>query len=287
MYYDPKCNKFPYPEDTSTHYLIVKKDDHTVFDENYPYIDKSKSFLFKQKIFRILLYTLVYLVVDIRLGLKVKGKENLKKYKDVINNGIVSVSNHVHLFDFLAITKVVRPHHPYVISWAANIRGENKVGMRFMNCVPIPEDNLKATKVFLKSLNNLLNEDKGWLHIYPEGSMWEFYALIRPFKHGAAHFACSNNKPVLPLAFSYRKPSWIRRHIFKQIACFTLNIGEPIYPDESLNSRDRQLDLTIRTHQAVCHLAGIENNIYEPIYNQSKRIDYYTTEYGKNYKGSK
>jgi hypothetical protein len=46
--------------------------------------------------------------------------------------------------------------------------------------------------------------------------------------------------------------------------------------------------MTIRCHEAVCRLAGIEpgENIYPPLYDQSKRIDYYATEYGVGYKGS-
>ena len=33
-YFDPRTNKFPYPIDTDKHYLVVKKNDGTVFDEN-------------------------------------------------------------------------------------------------------------------------------------------------------------------------------------------------------------------------------------------------------------
>ena len=118
--------------------------------------------------------------------------------------------------------------------------------------------------------------------------MWEYYAPIRPFKRGATFFACAYNKPILPLAYSYRKPGWIRRKIFHQIACFTLNIGEPIYPNETLSIKEREVELNSRCHDAMCLLAGInpKENLYEALYNNSKRIDYYTTTYGVGYKGS-
>ena len=77
--FDPKCRKFPYPEQTDKHYLIVKKDRRIVFDENYPYVDTSKSFLRKQKWLRFMLYFIVFLVSRIRMGLRVKGRENITK----------------------------------------------------------------------------------------------------------------------------------------------------------------------------------------------------------------
>lgn len=46
--FDPKSTKFPYPENTDQHYIILKKDDGQVFDENYPYVDESFSMRFKQ-----------------------------------------------------------------------------------------------------------------------------------------------------------------------------------------------------------------------------------------------
>jgi hypothetical protein len=65
--------------------------------------------------------------------------------------------------------------------------------------------------------------------------------------------------------------------VFKQIALFTLHIGEPIYKDESLPKKEQMDDLTRRSHEAVCKLAGIDpiDNIYPPIYNDSKKVNYY------------
>ena len=50
--YDPKTDKYPYPEQTDQHYLKVKKNDGTVFDKDYPYVDNSKPFKRKQKMTR-------------------------------------------------------------------------------------------------------------------------------------------------------------------------------------------------------------------------------------------
>ena len=288
MSFDPKTDRFPCPENTDRHYLEVHKDRGIVFDTDYPYIDRSRAFRFKQELIRILLNILVFPLCRIRLGLKIEGRENLKKHRDVLNNGTLSVANHVHMWDYLSIMRAIRPYRSNLLSWAPNINGENGTLIRMVGGIPIPDSNIAATKTYLKAVRNLLQNDHGWLHIYPEGSMWEYYAPVRPFKRGAAHIAVDTNKPILPLGFSYRKPGWIRKHIFRQIACFTLRIGEPLFPNPALNPKERERDLTIRCHGAVCRLAGIEpkDNLYPPLFNDSKRIDYYTDTYGIGYKGS-
>ena len=286
-YFDPKTNKYPYTELTDKHYLHVKKNNGLVFDEKYPYIDKSKSFRFKDFLVRILLNIFVFHLARIRMGLRVKGRKNLKIHKEEINKGVVSVCNHVHMWDYLGVLYAIRHHKPKILAWANNIRGENSALIRHVGGIPVPDDNMKGTIAYFDAIRKLLNSG-GWLHLYPEGSMWEYYAPIRPFKRGAAFFACAYDKPILPLAYSYRRPSWVRRKIFRQIACFTIHIGEPIYPNQTLPIKEREIDLINRSHDAMCLLAGIDpkENLYERLYNNSRRIDYYTTEYGVGYKGS-
>ena len=136
--FDPKTNKFPYPEETDQHYIKLKMDRGVVFDADYPYIDKSFSYKFKRFWFRIFLYSVVLPVVRIRLGLKVEGKENLKKHKDIIEKGVVSCCNHVHMWDFLGIVSALFPIKPYVLIWADNINGEWGKMMRLIGGIPIP-----------------------------------------------------------------------------------------------------------------------------------------------------
>ena len=231
---------------------------------------------------------IVFPLARIRLGLKIEGRDNLKKYKDVIDKGVVSVCNHVHMWDYIAIMCAIRPTRPNLLAWAPNINGENGTLIRLVGGIPIPEDNIAGQKAQLKAISGLM-DDGGWLHIYAEGSMWEYYAPIRPFKRGAAYIAVMNNRPVIPMAFSYREPGAFRKKIFRQEAVFTLRIGEPLYPDTDLDVKERQKDLTIRSHRAVCSLAGIDpdENLYEPVFSDSKRVDYYTTQYGVGYRGSR
>ena len=283
--FDPKTNRYPYPEETDKHYLKVHKNRGIVFNTSYPYLDRSAWFRFRQGIVRLLLHLIVFPVAGIRLGLKIEGRENLKKHRDVIRKGIVSCSNHVHLWDYICIMKAVRPYRTNVLSWAPNINGENGTLIRMVGGIPIPDTDLAATKTYLKTVQTLL-ENGGWLQVYAEGSMWEYYAPVRPFKPGTAHIACECQKPVLPIGFSYREPGWIRKNVFHQIATFTLRIGEPVFPDPALAKKEQRRDLTVRCHEAVCRLCGIDpkENPYPPVFADSKRVDYYTTEYGVGYR---
>ena len=285
-YFDPKTNKFPYTKYTDEHYLVVKKDNGLVYDENYPYLDNSQSFRFKKKMTKFLLLTIVFPLTRVKLGLKIEGKENLKKHKEELANGVISISNHIHMWDYLCVYSALRKYTLNVIVWNKNISGENGKMIRSVGGIPIPENNnLKAMKKYNEAIDEILNTPNNILHICAEGSMWEYYAPIRPFKTGAAHYAIKTNKPILPLGFSYRKPNWFRR-LFKQIACFTLTVGEPIYPNANLDRSEAKLDLTVRAHDAVCRLAKIDpkKNIYPPVFDHNERIDYYTSTYGVGYK---
>ena len=274
--FDPKTKKFPYPIDTSSHYITVKKDDKTVFDKNYPYVDDSFSMRARQFLVRILLYTVVFPAARVRLGLRIHGRKNLKKHKEMLKNGVISCSNHIHFWDYISIKRAVLPKKTSVLVWDRNARGESGALIRLVGGIPVPEGDVHASVAMMKSVGRMLDKG-GWLHVYSEGSMWEYYRPIRPFKSGAAYLCCRYDKPLVPLAFSYREPGFIRKKAFHQIALLDIHIGEPLIADKTLSKNERVKDLLIRSHKAVCALAGFAEgeNIYPPVYDRSERIDYY------------
>ena len=276
MPFDPQTKKYPYPDYTDGHYLKIKKDRGLVFDKNYNYVDKSKKFKFVQGLSRILLNLIVFPWSRINMGLKINGKDKLKKNLNIIKNGVISCSNHIHMWDYIAIMKAIKPIRPYTIVWDKNVNGESGKLVRLVGGIPIPTNSVSGMIEFNRSINNLLNEGN-WVHIYAEGSMWEYYMPIRPFKIGAATYSVRLDKPIIPMAFSYRKPNWFRRKILRQKALITLNIGDPIFKNPVLQGEDQKKDLIIRVHNEICNLAGIEpkENIYPPIYDNNRRIDYY------------
>jgi len=274
MGFDPQTDKYPYPEYTDMHYLETVNYDKDTFGRDYPYIDRSRRFRIKRFFVDLLLDLIVFPAARVRLGLRIKGRDKLKKYRALLENGAITCSNHIHFWDYICVMRAVRPVRPYVLSWAPNLTGKDGNLVRAVGGIPIPESGVQATVSFLKTVTDLLDR-KGWVHIYAEGSMWEYYRPIRPFKNGIGHIACATETPVFPMAFSYREPGWIRKHIFGQIALLTLNIGDPILPDPDLCGKDRETDLVRRAHGAVCTLAGIkpDENIYPPLFDHTARID--------------
>ena len=272
--YNPHSTRYQYPEYTDHHNLDVDIVHQCVFDENYPYFDQSKGFKFKKWLVRVLLYLIVFPFTIPKMGLRIKGRKNLKKYKDQLKNGAVTISNHVHMWDYIAIMKALRPAKPHVLVWAQNVRGKDGPLVRLVGGIPIPDDNYEGKIACNKAVEDYLNNG-GWLQIYAEGSMWECYPYIRPFHTGAASLACRFNKPLLPIGFSFRKPNWLRRHLFKQEVVITLSIGKPLFKDDCLPEGAQRIDLTKRAHHSVCLLADIEpkDNPYEEIFDHSKRKD--------------
>ena len=150
--FDPKTTKYPYTEFTDGHYIHVKKKTDIQFDKDYPFIDNSKWYKFKRFWLRIFLRLIVLPVSNTRLGIKVKGRKNLKKHKEVLKKGVISVCNHVHYWDYLGILHGIRYHKPKFLAWAENINGGLGGIMRLVGGIPIPEKDIRAQINFSKSI---------------------------------------------------------------------------------------------------------------------------------------
>ena len=82
-------------------------------------------------------------------------------------------------------------------------------------------------------------DDGNMVHFYPEASMWYYYQGLREFKPGCFVLAAKCNKPVVPLAISFRPAKglyklWKR----KGYPTCTVEVGKPIFPDNSLEFKD-------------------------------------------------
>ena len=263
--YKPQLN-FEYPSKLDQSMLKIKVLRNTIVDEHYPFLNKSLGFRFMQGLVYLGIVLPAYIIIKIRLGLQIEGRENFRKNRKLLKNGAMTVSNHIHRWDFLCVHKAVRGRFIYFPAWKGNLDGPDGPVIRFAGGIPIP-DNIHA----MKSFNNAFDElraKKKWIHVYPEGSAFFYFQPIRPFKKGVFSMAYRYNLPIIPMAFSYRKPAFpytlvnVFRFIRKKqkFPMLTLRVGEPLFFDPKLSRKEAIQQMRKECHEAIVRLAGISDN---------------------------
>ena len=87
--------------------------------------------------------------------------------------------------------------------------------------------------------------------MYAEGELVNYYAGLRDFSRGAFMIAREAQVPILPVVMSWRKRRGLYRLFLPKKPCATITIGEPIYPDYMLFSKEQEVDLMQRTVAAM------------------------------------
>jgi 1-acyl-sn-glycerol-3-phosphate acyltransferase len=247
-----------YPSDPDAHMNLGPKVVEVVLDEHYPFLDKSWRFRFWSAMIYLGIFVLVFFLSPIRFGLKIEGRDKLKKYRALFRNGALTVSNHVHRWDFLCVLQAIRYRRLYFPAWKENISGPDRRLIRLVGGIPVPTD-IHVIKYFNRAFDEL-HEKKKWFHVFPESSSWPYYQPIRPFKKGMFTVAHKYELPVIPMAFSYRPARGLYRIFKKNYPLITLRIGEPILPDLSLPRKESVNLLREQCHKAIVELAGIQDN---------------------------
>ncbi len=270
MYYRHNMN-YNYPEKCDEHMITVKHIRDTKFDENYRYYDKTLWNKIKRGVLWIGLQLVGFPLCTLRHGLKIYGRNNLKKYKEYFKDGAITISNHVLMWDYLCVLKAIRPKLQYHPGWKTNFEGPNGPFIRWVGGIPIPTGNIRAMGKFQKAIGEVL-EDKKWLHFFPEGSMWFYYPDIRPLKKAIFKYAVRFNKPIIPITLSFRPRTGLWK-LFGKKPLVDLHIGEPLFPDQNL-SLNEAMD---KIHKEAYHIMQVMNGINpgDPTYNVDQNIDNY------------
>ena len=71
---------YTYPEQSDAHMLKAEKKKELIFDENYSFLPKGFFYKALRVIYFILLNLIVFPLCRLTHGLKIEGKENLKKH---------------------------------------------------------------------------------------------------------------------------------------------------------------------------------------------------------------
>lgn len=162
------------------------------------------------------------------LETSVVGRENLHGLK-----AAMVISNHVQMFDCMALKKAVKPHYLNIIAAPFNnFRGFLGDGMRASGMLPLPEkfDGMRNFEDAIAHSFSLHH----FVLFFPEQSEWWYYRKPRPFKDGAFHYAVKNNVPVLPCFISFAP----RKHVIKDPEGMypermIVHILKPIFPNPS------------------------------------------------------
>jgi 1-acyl-sn-glycerol-3-phosphate acyltransferase len=265
--YIPKLN-FVYPSKPDEHMSNTRITHDVIVDENYPFLDKSFGFKFMRGLMYLGIFALVFPVSIMRFGLKIEGRNILRKNRRLFKNGAMTASNHVHHWDFLFLLQAVRYRLMYFPAWKENLKGPNERLIRLAGGIPVP-DEIRTIKHFNQAFDEI-HAMKKWIHAYPESSVFYYYYPVRPFKKGVFTMAHRYNLPVLPLAYSYRKPRFpftlvnlLRSAAGRQkLPMITLRIGEPLLFDETLPRKEAVQKMRRDCHEAIIRLAGVKDNPY-------------------------
>ncbi len=228
------------------------------FDGTYEYLDKSLKFKF--------LHTLVYLIVwivgfplnRIRFGLKIEGREKIRRNRKLFAGGVMTVCNHVHRWDMVCVLQAMRFRQAWIPMYAQPFNGSDGFKMKYVGGIPIPEEYSGLGK--FDAAMNELHARKKWIHIFPESCSWKFYAPLRPFKTGAFNMAYRYSLPVVPMILSFRPRTGWRKLFGKGEPLLTIHVGDPIVPDTQAPRREEAARMRDLAHKAMLDMAGIVSN---------------------------
>lgn len=228
------------------------------FDETYPYLDKSLTF----RIWHFLIYLVTWLVAFpanwIRFGIKIEGREKIRRNRELFANGMMTVCNHVHRWDMICVLQAMRYRRAWIPMYAQPFRGKDGFLMKAIGGVAIPEE-LSGLRAFDKAMDEL-HANKQWIHLFPESCSWRFYAPLRPFKTGAFNMAYRHGLPVVPLVISFRSRTGWRKLFGKGEPLLTIHVGDPIVPDLTVPRKAEVARIRDLAHQTMLDMAGIVSN---------------------------
>ncbi len=257
VYVSPFTFTLNYPEKQNAHMIDVKPVYSPVLDQKYPYRNRTVRWHFKRFWLNVFLNFAVIPTAVVRYGLKIEGRKNFIKSRNLLKDGFVSVANHVAEWDYLVILAGLFPLRGYFPIWSRNMEGPLAPIFSAIGGIPVPSNSVHGGIEFNRAMDSVL-EEKKWLHVYAEGSMWFFYPAVRNFHDGAFVYSFRHNVPVLPLAISSRKPTGLYS-LVKKHPNLTLHIGRPIFPDTGLSKKEACAKLSKEARREIMRLMGIKD----------------------------
>lgn len=209
----------------------------------YSYLIGKQSIFFRfwKKIF----YYYCNTVFSLYTPVKINGRENLPL------ESAIFCSNHNSHMDVALISSAAGKSFNHfgmlaAIDYWFDSRIKKILTNFVMNLIPIARKSsakdksisFQDTIALCKSFMDYGNRN---IVIFPEGSRGE-PDKIKPFRNGAARFSLALNKPIVPIFIHGSFRAWPRGKVFMRPCRITINILEPIYPNDYI-SEDKADDL--------------------------------------------
>ena len=221
----------------------------------YSYLIGKQSIFFRfwKKIF----YYYCNTVFSLYTPVKISGRENLP------SESAIFCSNHNSHMDVALISSAAGKSFNHfgmlaAIDYWFDSRIKKILTNFVMNLIPIArkssaKDGSISFQDTIALCRRFMDYGNRNIVIFPEGSRGE-PDKIKPFRNGAARFSLALNKPIVPLFIYGSFRAWPRGKVFMRRCRITINILEPIYPNDYI-SEDKADDLIAK--EITSHLEKI------------------------------
>ncbi|MBR5699496.1 MAG: 1-acyl-sn-glycerol-3-phosphate acyltransferase [Bacteroidales bacterium] len=228
------------------------------FDGTYTYLDKSLKFKFLHLLVYLIVWIVGFPVNRIRFGLRIEGREKIRRYRKLFAGGMMTVCNHVHRWDMVCVLQAMRYRMAWIPMYSLPFNGKDGFKMKYVGGIAIP-DNISGLRKFEEAMNEL-HERRQWIHVFPESCSWKFYSPLRPFKIGTFNMAYRYALPVLPLMISFRPRTGWRKLFGNGEPLLTIHVGDPIVPDTKASRKEETARIRDLAHRQMLDMAGIVSN---------------------------
>ena len=228
------------------------------FDGTYTYLDKSLKFRLVHALTYLATWLVAFPLNRIRFGLKIEGREKIRRNRKLIAGGVMTVCNHVHRWDMICVLQAMRYRKAWIPMYSEPFKGKDGGIMKAVGGIAIP-DSIGGLKKFDQALDELRARGQ-WIHIFPESCSWKFYAPLRPFKSGTFNMAYKYALPVIPLMITFRPRTGWRKLFGKGEPLLTIHVGDPIIPDTQAARKEETARIRDLAHKTMCEMAGIVSN---------------------------
>lgn len=205
----------------------------------------------RRRVFRAFTNFLRWILTAINtafLGFQIDGKEHLEH----VNNGAVTVINHIHPMDCTMVKCAVYPHSIFFLSLRRNLELPFTGWLvKWCGGLPLPEtagEMLRFQRVLEKNVRA-----GEWIHYYAEGMLVRYHKGLRPMHDGAFITAVRTKSPVIPMAMSCDPPCGLHA-IWRQKPDLHLHIGMPQFPASTLPPKQAVQELKSRVIREMEHM---------------------------------